>query len=430
MSHCANPIFSNFLIVSSFMYKIRGEHMKRCKLCGHVVSNLSIEGICDKCIQKKQADHRKIMELLDDSDYDGDPYFARNIDHLFEKNNNDYYIHTNTTIESTKMQKVKKDRLDYVAIDFETANKYRGSACSLGLVVVENSAIVEERQWLIKPIPCKFDDFNSSLTGLCLDDVVNQPSFIELWSEIKQYFDNIGTVAAHNASFDISVLKYLCNDLKLPLPNINILCSYNLAKSAMPNLSTYRLDYLCKKLNICLDHHNAISDAKGCANLINQIANEKNIHNYSDMEMILGIKLGIWNEQDYVPCRSNIKQKYQKSEYCSIKATASNYKNICPTYFDNDFVGKYFVFTGALKSMPRSKAMEIVAKAGGIPQDSVTKKTNYLVTGIQDIKKVGLNGISRKFKRAQDLKIAGQDIEIIGEDDFINFIDPELWKMC
>ena len=331
--------------------------MARCKLCGCEVFNLSIEGICDKCIQIKQAEHERIMKFLDDSDYEGDPYLARDIDRLFEKDEsiNDYCVSINTAIKSPT---TKKNRLDYVARDFETANRYRGSACSLGLVVVESGIIVEERQWLIKPMPCEFDDFNSSLTGLCLNDVIEQPRFIELWPEVKPYFDNIGIVAAHNASFDISVLKYLCNDLKLPLPNINILCSYNLAKVAMPNLSTYRLDYLCKKLNISLEHHNAISDAKGCANLINQIAKERNIHNYFEMEMLLGIKLGMWNEQDYVPCRSKSKQKYKKSEYCSTKAIASNYKNICPIYFDNDFVDKYFVFTGALKSMPRSKAME------------------------------------------------------------------------
>ena len=46
--------------------------------------------------------------------------------------------------------------MDFVAIDFETANEKRNSACSIGLTVVKNNKIVEEKYFLIKPCEMRF----------------------------------------------------------------------------------------------------------------------------------------------------------------------------------------------------------------------------------------------------------------------------------
>jgi DNA ligase (NAD+) len=43
--------------------------------------------------------------------------------------------------------------------------------------------------------------------------------------------------------------------------------------------------------------------------------------------------------------------------------------------------GLSFVVTGTLASMPRSRAEELIRQLGGATSDSVTKKTDYLVTG-------------------------------------------------
>ncbi|MDH4211423.1 MAG: NAD-dependent DNA ligase LigA [candidate division WOR-3 bacterium] len=45
--------------------------------------------------------------------------------------------------------------------------------------------------------------------------------------------------------------------------------------------------------------------------------------------------------------------------------------------------GKTFVFSGELKSMTRDEAQEVVRKLGGHPSSSVSKKTDYLVKGIE-----------------------------------------------
>ena len=53
----------------------------------------------------------------------------------------------------------------FAALDFETANQYRSSVCSIGLVFVENNEIVDTYYQLIKPAPLsvpKYTDFRST----------------------------------------------------------------------------------------------------------------------------------------------------------------------------------------------------------------------------------------------------------------------------
>ncbi len=67
--------------------------------------------------------------------------------------------------------------LDYTAIDFETANSYRGSPCSVGLVRVRDGIPVEECHWLIRPPEQvdHFDHFNIALHGITPEMVATAP---------------------------------------------------------------------------------------------------------------------------------------------------------------------------------------------------------------------------------------------------------------
>ncbi len=77
--------------------------------------------------------------------------------------------------------------MDFVAIDFETANEKRNSVCELGVAIVEDDKIVESKSWLIRPPELRFNPFNTYIHGISEKDVVNQPEFDALWDEIKNY---------------------------------------------------------------------------------------------------------------------------------------------------------------------------------------------------------------------------------------------------
>ena len=79
--------------------------------------------------------------------------------------------------------------MDFVAIDFETANQDRDSACEIAVCVVKNNEITECKSWLIRPPVLWFDPWNNSIHGLSEQDVADKPKFNKLWKELKPYFE-------------------------------------------------------------------------------------------------------------------------------------------------------------------------------------------------------------------------------------------------
>lgn len=308
--------------------------------------------------------------------------------------------------------------MDFIAIDFETANAKRTSACSIGITVVKNNEIVSSEEYLIKPYPFYFDTMNTAIHGIRKEDVEDAPTFAELWEKISSMIDN-QIIVAHNSSFDISVLMRTLDYYNIPYPNIDILCTYRISRLLHPDFPCYRLDFLSEHFNIPLCHHNACSDSVACANLLLKYLKEHNVTNRNDISAILGTDFGHVDKNTYYPCR------HRFVDFHKYRVQAKEFQNVEITHYDDDFKDKNFVFTGTLLSMSRAKAMEIVASGGGHPQDAVTKKTDYLVVGIQDLKIVK-NGQSTKMKRAYELKSKGSSIEVIGEEQFVSMIDEEL----
>lgn len=108
------------------------------------------------------------------------------------------------------------------------------------------------------------------------------------------------------------------------------------------------------------------------------------------------------------------------------RASGSSSKDISTEKTDFDethpLFGKLCVFTGTLDKMQRKDAMQIVVDYGGQIGNSVTKKTNYLILGNNDYCPLIKDGKSTKQKKAEALKLAGNDIEIISEDVFYDMI--------
>jgi DNA polymerase-3 subunit epsilon len=87
---------------------------------------------------------------------------------------------------------------------------------------------------------------------------------------------------------------------------------------------------------------------------------------------------------------------------------------------DHPLYGRYVVFTGKLQSRIREVAWADLASIGGIPEDNVTKRTNILVIG--DINPAVLApgmATTGKVAKAAALQQAGQEIELMTEDDFL-----------
>lgn len=159
--------------------------------------------------------------------------------------------------------------MDFTAIDFETANQLRTSACQIGIVVVKNNKIVKEVSSLIKPPAPDFfiKRFTEDIHGITKEMVKDSPTFKDLWGDISTFIEDAPLLVAHNASFDRSVLVSLIDYYKINTTIPKFYCTLRESRKELNHLYKHDLSTISKYFNIPLNHHEALSDARAAANI-------------------------------------------------------------------------------------------------------------------------------------------------------------------
>jgi len=153
----------------------------------------------------------------------------------------------------------------FLAIDFETANRSRTSACAVGLVYVRNGRVVAEESFLIRPPRRQFEF--TYIHGLTWDDVKDAPTFGELWPTLQRHIERADYLVAHNATFDQGVLRRCCETYRLAVPQHPFVCTVQVARTQWGIYPT-KLPDVCRHFSIPLRHHDAASDARACAEIL------------------------------------------------------------------------------------------------------------------------------------------------------------------
>lgn len=312
---------------------------------------------------------------------------------------------------------------DYCVVDIETTgldSKY-DEIIEISALKIRNNKVVEQYTNLVKPKQRIFvdddendyfiedgekvkyiDEFITDLTGITNEMLQNAPDISEVLPSFNDFVSN-DIIIGHNVNFDINFLydNYM-EYLQKPLTN-NFIDTLRIARKILPELKHHRLDDLIEYFNKEVrNEHRALND---CI-LTNEIYKE-----------LISLAINKFETTE------KFKEQFKKSSSAySLKA-----KDIVTqtTEFDegHPLYGKVCVFTGTLEKMLRKDAMQIVVNLGGICGDSVTSKTNYLILGNNDYCTTIKNGKSNKQKKAEQLKIEGQDIEIISENVFYDMIE-------
>lgn len=309
--------------------------------------------------------------------------------------------------------------INFVAIDFETANRNRASACSVGLVKVKNGVIVDTFYSLINPEE-EFDSFNTSIHGITKEMVLNKPTYKDLVYDLLSFIDSFPLVA-HYSPFDMGVIRDSNERYEILDFNATFFDSYFLSKQLIESIS-YRLRDLSTLLHINLNHHNALSDSEACAKIVLYLCEKYDVTDIIELNK-LGkyFKLGVID--GYIGSGFKKKRGSRKINTYDIQSMIAS---IDRASLDNNhpFYDKKACFTGKLLSMPRKNAMEIFASYGGIPERGVTQLTNFLVMGEQDLNKVSSpDGKSSKVIKAEKFLKNGQKIELIGEQQFLQMLE-------
>lgn len=298
--------------------------------------------------------------------------------------------------------------IDFVAIDFETANTNRDSACSVGLAVIENGKLSKSFNSLICPPVLDFNRFNVQVHGLTEVDVKDSPSFAEIWPHLISLIDNKPLVA-HNAAFDMSVLNASAKQAAIKLPNIEYFCTLKLCKDLLPGLHNYRLGTLAKIFGLNLNHHEAQSDAVACAQIAIRLS-------------------GIADSVDHEIVTRGLQDSSTQVPYEQALQTPTNAPNpdcmILPANPDGRFKDMRFVLTGNMYYLTRNEAIKVIEAQGGKVVSAVSGQTDYVIVGGNTWQKYQADeSTTGKLKKALEIQSKSGCIKILPEDVFYKLIE-------
>ncbi|WP_262000622.1 exonuclease domain-containing protein [Microbacterium sp. Mcb102] len=159
--------------------------------------------------------------------------------------------------------------LDFTAIDFETANSSPASACSVGLVRVRGGEVVATTGWLIQPPPGhdEFQEWNVRIHGIQPEDVLSAATWVDQFDRLCA-FAGADVLVAHNAGFDLNVLRRASEATGQLCPPYRSLCSLQVARKTYA-LDSYRLPVAAAAAGFEeFAHHDALADARACAQIV------------------------------------------------------------------------------------------------------------------------------------------------------------------
>lgn len=304
----------------------------------------------------------------------------------------------------------------YCVIDIETTGLCPGwdEIIEIGAVKYSNGEIIDQFQTLVQP-PINgdayineesgktewVDAYITKLTGISNEMLADAPCTEDV---IKEFADFLGDdiIVGYNVSFDVNFLydsfvKYS----NRPLSN-DYIDVMRMARKLYRDMEHHRLKDMIRYFGLEQGRaHRAVNDCEATESCYRKISEE-------------AIKQ-FGTETAFI--ESFISKK--KGRFIKAKDICSDESKIDE---DSPIYNKRCVFTGKLEKFTRKEAMQIVADIGGINEDGVTQKTNFLILGDNDYCTTIKGGKSSKQKKAEKYKLNGQDIEIIPETVFYDMI--------
>jgi DNA polymerase-3 subunit epsilon len=288
--------------------------------------------------------------------------------------------------------------MDYYTIDFETANSNLTSACSIGIIGVKNNQRVFEKHYLINPMEL-FDPFTIEIHHITYDDVKDAPTFDILWNNIKHIFNNT-VVFSHNSGFDFGVLKSLLEKYNIEKPIFKFGCTVRVARllwnhDEMPN---HKLDTVALYLGYEFNHHNALSDASVCVEIIKRGMKMMQVYDVYDLYNALGLRFGYLGPNNYY------------NTYQLRKRTKKQLPKVHNTYL----LDQILVLSGKPTVMKRKELIGVLEANGAYVDSIVTNRANYFVK-LDNYKE-------ERLKQAEEFIKQGIDIKIITETEMVEMV--------
>lgn len=337
------------------------------------------------------------------------------------------------TGERSKRDKKGKSLIEfpekYIVLDIETTglSPEYDSIIEIAALKIENGQCIDSFSSLVKPGEIYVDDndegcdfvinedgekvyyvdaFISELTGITNTMLHDAPEIDVVIPLFKSFIGN-SIVVGHNVNFDINFLyDYFIAVMDAPLDN-NFIDIMRIARRIIVDIKNHRLKDIAEYYSVSsIGSHRALRDC--------EITNSCFVNLKEDIVVKYG------NVESFIPAMESMARN---------RSQAQKAKNIHTSIQEFDIYHQLYnkrcVFTGTLERMVRKDAMQIVADHGGISEDNITSKTNYLILGNNDYCSTIKDGKSGKQKKAEAYKLKGNDIEILPENVFYDMINEK-----
>ena len=246
------------------------------------------------------------------------------------------------------------------------------------------------------------DGFISDLTGITNEMLETAPKPAEIIPSFVSFVGN-SVLIGHNVNFDVNFLYDAAERLGLTLSN-NFIDTLRISRKIFPDLPHHRLHDIAYACHVePTGEHRAKADCLTTA-------------------------------QCYEAMRKLVLAQQSECSFCNLFKSTYNYNTVLSNLTatvdaideTNPLFGKFVVFTGALSSMARKNAFQIVLNLGGKPENGITKHTNFLVVGNAEFAASVKDGKTLKMRKAETYRQKGQDISVISENAFFNMIEDFL----
>lgn len=295
---------------------------------------------------------------------------------------------------------------NYVMIDIEMTglDKEKDSIIELAGLRVEEDAITATFSSLIKPEEYVLREDITRLTGITEEMLSSAPRFSERKKEISSFIGNL-PIVGHNVPLDIQFLNKAMEENGYPAFHNDYVDTLPLSQKLFPEFIHHRLTDMALYYDIRTDGaHRALQDCyitKSCFDHMRET-----------------MKRSFPSEQAFIESFSTTGKRLKAEQVQSFRHSDAP---DAPSHIR----GRHFVFTGILKQMSRREAMLSVAGLGGINEDKLTVRTDYLVVGRKEEEIVKSGNLSGKEEKAHRLKAEGCPIQILLEDEFYSLLKKQ-----
>lgn len=292
--------------------------------------------------------------------------------------------------------------------DIEVLNQDPASICAIGIVEVADTKVISTYYSLIKPKNLSYDSYRYKVHHIKPKSLYKERTFLEVWEDIKGYFEN-AIVVSHDIQGDMMNLRAACKQNKISYPELYMSCTNVLAHLVYPHLQKYNLKELAKMIGFEFQAHQALDDAKACAQLLIEMIQHEHCENIRELHHQFHLEFGEMKDNYY---RNIISAEIapQLLDMVQREDALLYHQSVC--------------FTGKL-SIPKEILEEKTKQVSALPSHQVSTQTNYLVIGKEGYHKVRFGKENKKVKKALQLMKQGQDLRIVHESEYLKLLETK-----